>query len=131
MEEAVTFTGYTDDVLGYLQCSDFFVFPSESEALGISLIEAMSYGLPSIGTRIGGIVDLIDDGETGLLVSVDDENGIFESMEYMMTHPDEAGIMGRKGRETIRDSHDIKQIAQQHIDLFARVSAAQEPRIIS
>ena len=131
MEEAVTFTGYTDDVLGYLQCSDFFVFPSESEALGISLIEAMSCGLPSIGTRIGGIVDLIDDGETGLLVSVDDENGIFESMEYMMTHPDEAGIMGRKGRETIRDSHDIKQIAQQHIDLFARVSAAQEPRIIS
>jgi len=65
----VTLTGRVDNVADYLRASDLFVFPSAFEGLGLSLIEAQACGLASIGSRTGGIVDVIQDGRTGVLVT--------------------------------------------------------------
>ena len=59
LNKFVIFTGYVNDVQNYLQASDFFVFPSESEAHPLSLLEALSCGLPAIATEAGGITDII------------------------------------------------------------------------
>ena len=61
----VTFAGRVDDVEDYLRASDVFAFPSVFEALGLSLIEAAACGLPAVGSRTGGIVDVIEDGRVG------------------------------------------------------------------
>ncbi|HET6900615.1 MAG TPA: glycosyltransferase family 4 protein, partial [Vicinamibacteria bacterium] len=68
----VTFTGALDDVSEALRAADVFAFPSVFEALGISLIEAAATGLPAVGARTGGIVDVIEDGGSGWLVDPGD-----------------------------------------------------------
>ena len=71
----VVFTGRVDNVEDHLRASDVFVFPSEFEALGLSLIEAAACGLPAVGSRTGGIVDVIEHEGSGLLVPPGDAGG--------------------------------------------------------
>jgi glycosyltransferase involved in cell wall biosynthesis len=68
LQAHVSFAGRVEDVSDYLRASDVFAFPSLYEALGLSLVEAAACGLACVGARTGGIVDVIQDGESGLLV---------------------------------------------------------------
>lgn len=63
------FVGFVhyEDIPTYFSISDVFVRPSLSEGLGNSFLEAMYFGLPTVGTRVGGIPDFLKDGETGFL----------------------------------------------------------------
>src|SRR5262249_55422618 len=72
----VTFAGRVDAVEDSLRASDLFAFPSEFEALGISLIEAAACALPAVGARTGGIVDVIEEGGSGLLFQPRDTGGL-------------------------------------------------------
>ena len=66
----IVFTGLRKDVFSLLKLSDLFVLPStEREGLGVSLIEAMAQGLALVGTRIGGIPEIIENNVNGLLVA--------------------------------------------------------------
>ena len=69
---AVTFLGHQDDVSACLDANDIFVLPSRSEAFPNAVLEAMAAGLPIVASRVGGILELVDDGHTGLLVPPDD-----------------------------------------------------------
>jgi glycosyltransferase involved in cell wall biosynthesis len=73
LTRAVQFTGAVTNVHEYLQAADTFVLPTENEAFGISLIEAMASGLPVISTRVGGIKDVLRHEQNGLLVDAGDE----------------------------------------------------------
>jgi glycosyltransferase involved in cell wall biosynthesis len=74
LEDCVHFTGSVDNVHEYLQASDLFVFPSEREAFGISIIEAMACGLPIVTTAVDGIKDVVRPDQDALVVPpVDDE----------------------------------------------------------
>jgi len=75
-----------------------FVLPSLSEALGRVVVEAMATGTPVIGSRVGGIPEIIEDGATGFLVPPADEDALEEKIRWMLTHPEEAREMGRKAR---------------------------------
>jgi glycosyltransferase involved in cell wall biosynthesis len=68
LAEHVAFTGQVENVDDYLRAADVFAFPSVFEALGLSLVEAAACGLACIGSRTGGIVDVLEDGKSGLLV---------------------------------------------------------------
>ncbi|NCC52418.1 MAG: glycosyltransferase family 1 protein [Spartobacteria bacterium] len=118
LNDSVTLTGYVDHVADYLQASDFFVLPSESESFGIALIEAMACGLPCIATAIGGILDIITDRENGLLVPVNDENALRQAMEKLLSDPALAGELARNGRETVVNNYSIERIAQAHRAFF-------------
>lgn len=71
LSEYVSFEGITQDVTPYLNSADIFVLPSLWEGMPIVLIEAMAAGLPIVASRVGGVPDMIDDVETGLLCSAD------------------------------------------------------------
>lgn len=64
--------------------SDILVNPSLSESFGMSLAEAMSFGLPVIATRVGGMTELVDEGSDGVLVPPADVKGLSEAMEYFL-----------------------------------------------
>jgi len=117
--EYVTFTGYTENVSEYLQCADYFIFPSESEALGISLLEALSCGLPSLATRAGGIVDIIKNGENGKLVDVNDEEALYEGVLTFLYDSEKWKIIGESGRKSIRKYFSIEGVAEKHVCLFS------------
>ena len=68
VRERLTFAGACEDVSPYLAAADVLVAPSRNEGQGRVLVEAMSLGLPVVGTRVGGIPSVLKDGECGLLV---------------------------------------------------------------
>jgi glycosyltransferase involved in cell wall biosynthesis len=114
----VTITGYVDNVHEYLQCSDYFLFPSESEAFGISIIEALACELPVITTKIDGIVDIIQHRENGLLINVNDENALKKNILWCLNNPEKAKLLGINGRKTVTKRFSINTIAEKHLQTF-------------
>lgn len=72
--DCVHFLGHRDDVPELLRAMDVFVFPSLAEGMGKALLEAMAAGVPCVGTKVGGIPEIIINNETGFLVPPKDEN---------------------------------------------------------
>ena len=68
LEDRVRFLGWRPDVDEIMSCFDIFVLPSLNEGMGRVLVEAMATGLPIVASSVGGIPDLVKDGENGLLV---------------------------------------------------------------
>ena len=88
--ERVIFVGEIahNNILPYLKASDIFVRPSLSEGFGNSFVEAMAVGLPVIATPVGGIVDFIENGQTGLLCKVNNPESIAEQVTKLLESPD-------------------------------------------
>lgn len=118
LNSSVTFTGYVETVHEYLQCSDYFAFPSESESLGLALIEALACGLPALASRIGGIVDIIENDHNGRLIDAKDEAAWLEQMLYCLEQPAAVQPWGEAGRKTVLDTFSISHIAREHMRLF-------------
>ncbi|MBA2347916.1 MAG: glycosyltransferase family 4 protein [Solirubrobacterales bacterium] len=81
--------------------SAVFCLPSRFEPTGMSIMEAMAFGLPVIGTRVGGIPEAVVDGETGLLVAVGDVGQLANAMIRLLDSPGTAREMGLRGRARI------------------------------
>lgn len=104
-----------------LNDTDIYLQPSHFESLGIAIIEAMSYGIPVVASRVGGIPELIKDQENGLLISPSCVEELFSAIAYLVERPQERARMGlsglqraqRFGTETIENA--IKKL---YIDLL-------------
>ncbi len=83
----VTFTGFLDDVAPYLASFEVFVFPSNFEALGSSLLDAMYLGLPIVASRTGGIPEFVEDGVNGVLIAPGDSDALFAGVETLIDRP--------------------------------------------
>jgi glycosyltransferase involved in cell wall biosynthesis len=73
-----------------------FVLPSMSEGLGRVVFEAMASGTPVVGSGVGGIPDMVEDGVTGFLVPPGDEKIIAGKLRWLLEHPAEAKVMGER-----------------------------------
>lgn len=118
LEPHVTFTGAVWNVEDYLKASDLFLFPSEKEALGISLIEAMACGLPAIASRTGGILDVIEDGVDGRLIEVGDEEALVAAVDDLVRHPEIGAQLAQAARRKAVDVFSISAVAEAHEQLF-------------
>ncbi|HET8771738.1 MAG TPA: N-acetyl-alpha-D-glucosaminyl L-malate synthase BshA [Gemmatimonadaceae bacterium] len=72
----VRFLGKIDAVAPLLAAADLYVFPSESESFGLSALEALASGVPVVATRVGGLPEVVKDGETGALCALGDVDGM-------------------------------------------------------
>jgi glycosyltransferase involved in cell wall biosynthesis len=102
-----TFTGRVERVEEYLKASDVFAFPSLFEALGLSLIEAAACGLPSVGSRTGGIVDVIDHGASGYLCVPGDPALLSEALDSLLADSARRDAFGRRALEIARTRFDL------------------------
>jgi len=100
LENRVRFIGHLSQAELALRMSEaaVLVLPSTSEGLGRVIIEAMATGIPAIGSRVGGIPELIEDGTTGFLVAPGDEQALAEKLRWVLNNPDKARAMGHTGR---------------------------------
>jgi glycosyltransferase involved in cell wall biosynthesis len=103
LADRVTFTGFTPDVLPFYAASDVVVLPSIAmEGLGRVLMEGGLLGLPVIGSDMGGIAEVIQHQETGLVVPPGDVRALADAMLRLGGDPDLRARMGAAGRERVR-----------------------------
>lgn len=117
-------TGHIKDDSMYrsaISACDVFVLPSEYEAFGIVLCEAMACEKPCIGTRVGGVPEVISDGETGLIVEYDDVPALVEAITQILSMPDTGKSMGVKGRKKVREKFTWDRVAKMIDNLYREV----------
>ncbi|MGB3683515.1 MAG: glycosyltransferase family 4 protein [Rubrobacteraceae bacterium] len=91
----------------------------ETEGLGVVLIEAMGHGKPVVASRLGGIVDAVEDGENGLLVPPDDPEALAEALLRVAEDRDLAERLGEAGRERAKRLFSWESIAERHLEIYA------------
>lgn len=97
----VHFLGYRSDVQDLLAASDALVSVSRREGLPRNVMEAMATGLPVIGTNVRGTRDLIEHKDTGLLISLGDDNALRDALKLMIENSDLRNDMGKNAREAV------------------------------
>ena len=109
----VSFFGFVEGIAR--RCGEFDVLavPSSRESFGLAALEAMNCGVPVVATRVGGLPELVADGETGLLVSPEDERAMAEALLALLRDRDRAAKLGEVGqaRAAARFSQDKMQNA--------------------
>jgi glycosyltransferase involved in cell wall biosynthesis len=95
---AFTFHGHCDEVAQRLDEADVFVLPSRSEAFPNAVLEAMAAGLPIVASSVGGIRELLDHGQTGLLVPPDNSRALADALCQVMADPALAARLGASAR---------------------------------
>jgi glycosyltransferase involved in cell wall biosynthesis len=105
----VRFVGEVRDPVPYLQAADTLVLPSSTEGQPLSLLEAMSTGLVCVGTNIGGISDVLDDGRLGVLVPPDDVAGLARGVIDVLQLPEtERRGFGERARCAVLQHHSVQ-----------------------
>ncbi|MEO8520141.1 MAG: glycosyltransferase [Acidobacteriota bacterium] len=123
----VQFLGHRDDVPALLAAADLFVLPSRSEAFPNGAIEAMAAGLPVVACAVGGLVDLIDPGVTGLLVSPGDAAALAAAIARLAGHPAEAESLGRAARLAVRQRYSFDRMVGSFEALYRSGLGAAAP----
>lgn len=123
LQESVTFAGFQTEMQKYLQAADFFVFPSENEALSIALLEALSCELPCMASDISGNRDIIENNVNGRLIAVNDEPAWLDTMQNVLANPDKFRSFGQKGRGTVVERFSISSVAEKHLELFRTLAS--------
>jgi glycosyltransferase involved in cell wall biosynthesis len=119
----VLFTGRVERVEDTLRAADLFVFPSVFEALGIALVEAAACGLPALASRTGGIVDVVEDGRSGLLAAPGDVAGLACGLRALAGDPARRAELGREARRIATARFDERDGLDRYRALFREVSS--------
>lgn len=122
--EGVHYIGYTDMPEKYLVISDLLCLPSYREGFGTVVIEAAAMGVPVLGTRINGLIDAVEDGKTGVLVPVINEQVLCKSLCNLLDNPHVINKLGEAARKRCRHLFDANFIgalvAKEYRDLLAQ-----------
>ena len=122
LEDHIIFTGHSENVYEMLEHMDVFVLPSRSEGLAIVLLEAMVMGLPVVASGVGGIPEVVTDGQTGILVPPKNPSALAEAIVYLLSSPEQARRMGLRGKEKVfREFHPSKFV-KEHEELYEDLS---------
>ncbi|MBN1333175.1 MAG: glycosyltransferase [Synergistales bacterium] len=110
---STSFLGQVDHqrVPELLRNMDIYIAPSrlDSESFGVAVIEASSSGIPVIVSDVGGLVEVVENQVTGIIVPKDDVGSVKEAMKRLVVNPDLRKGMGKKGRERVLKLYDWKE----------------------
>ena len=110
VSEKVKFLGWRDDVHEIIPVFDLFVLPSLNEGMGRVLVEAMAAGKPVVGSNVGGIPDLIKNGQNGFLFESGDINGLSNAIEKLLLDKNMRHAMGKRGQTLAQNFSEAKMV---------------------
>jgi 2-deoxystreptamine N-acetyl-D-glucosaminyltransferase/2-deoxystreptamine glucosyltransferase len=124
IEDSVELRGWVDagDVPAFLHELDVFVLPSVFEGFGVAAAEAAATGLPVVASDVYGIPDVVQQGETGLLVPAKDVSALAAAMLRLAKDADLRRTMGRAGHNYVASHYDWDANAAQMERLYERVT---------
>lgn len=117
----VHFLGEQEGVEYILQSSDVFLLPSEHESFGLAALEAMACGVPVVGTRAGGLPEVVADGVAGRLVEVGDVEGATAAVLSLLADEPGRCAMGARGRAEAARRFGAEAVVGRYLELYERV----------
>jgi len=124
LNEALIFTGFRHDVGAFYQIADLFVMSSVGEGLGTAVIDALAMSKPLVATNVGGIPEIIRDGETGRLVPPADPAALAEGIIELLSNPDKAKRMASQGQMDVRQKFSVEAMVEGNIDVYQKILRA-------
>ena len=125
LQSQVWFVGHVPDVSPYLAASDLFIQCSESEGFGMSLIEALAAGLPSISTPVGVAPEVIANDRNGWLVPVNDARSVTAALEQALAARMRWNDMSAQARAAVETKFDFATVATRYAELFKRLGTGR------
>lgn len=119
--EKVVFLGARDVLPELLAPADVFVLASREESFGLSALEAMSCGTAVVATRVGGVGEVVEHGETGLLSEVDDQQGFADHLGELLFDAERSASMGRLARHVAEQCFERHMVVERYEDLYHRL----------
>jgi glycosyltransferase involved in cell wall biosynthesis len=101
LDGSVTWLGHCHDMRAFYEAIDVLLVPSRSEGMPNVVLEAMTCGVPIVGTRVGGIPELLEHGRTGFLAPPEDHQGLAERLAFLFAHVDVRQKVAVRARERV------------------------------
>ncbi len=124
IEKKFTFTGFRSDSEALMKNFDVFCLPSISEGLSSAILVAMASRLPIVATQVGGIPELVLDGETGVLVPPDDADQLAVGLCKVLESPQLRKKMGCAGRQRIEETFTLERKLNETEKLYLSMLAS-------
>ena len=121
--ERAIFTGIRRDVPALLAISDGFVMASRWEGLGLVFLEAMAASLPVVATRVSAVPEVVSEGETGLLVPVDDPAALAAALARLAGDADLRRGLGLAGARRVRERFGLERMVEATLAVYREVRA--------
>ena len=121
MNGSVVFVGKQANISDYLGIADVFLLPSELESFGLAALEAQACEVPVIATRIGGIPEVVNDGETGFLSDVGDVDKMSADTLHLLRNEELRRSFGEKARELAVQRYSTSKIIPQYIAFYEKI----------
>ena len=117
----VHFLGEQDDIKELMSCADLFLLPSEQESFGLVALEAQSCGVPVIGTSIGGLPEVVADGQTGFLLPVGEISRMAQKALELLSQTEEYAAFQKASRERAARFFDSELIIPQYEAFYQEI----------
>jgi glycosyltransferase involved in cell wall biosynthesis len=122
VHERVHFLGFVADVRPLVRALDVLVLPSLQEPFGRSIIEAMALGTPVIASRVGGIPEVLDDGDDGLLVPPADDLGLSQALERLVADEQLRATLAQRAEHKVRERFDVHVLTAEMQQLLLKAA---------
>jgi N-acetyl-alpha-D-glucosaminyl L-malate synthase BshA len=123
--EQCSFVGKQPRIVDYLSASDVLLLPSDQESFGLAALEAMACEVPVIASRVGGLPEVVTDGETGFLSPVGDVDKMATDAARLLADEKLRRKMGQHARESAISRYRTDVVIPQYIDFYQEVIAKQ------
>jgi glycosyltransferase involved in cell wall biosynthesis len=123
LSNQVIFTGFRRDIPNILAALDILVLVSNMEALPVTIMEAMTAAKPVVATAVGGILDLVEDGQSGILVPPRNPTAVASALQRLLTNPTLAQQMGQEGRKIALRRMTVQGAVRQNEAMYEEVLA--------
>lgn len=120
VDKHVQFLGKIDSVAPLLAAADLFLLPSNAESFGLSALEALASGTPVIGANVGGLPEVVTDGETGVLCGVGDVSGMANAAIQLLRDDKKWGAMSAAAAQDARRRFAMDDIVQRYEGVYAQ-----------
>jgi len=121
--DSVSFLGKHNAVEELLACADLFLLPSESESFGLAALEAMACGTPVVASRVGGLPEVVEDGESGYLLPVGNVEAMVEAAAEVLGSPDQWAAMSRAARAVSEERFSANRVVPEYEAFYGEVLA--------
>lgn len=116
--ERVRFVGFVTDPHSYIAHMDLFALPSLHEGTPIALLEAMGAGVPVVAAAVGGIPEIIKDGEAGCLVNSHSPSAWASTLTELVNDPGRARTIAERGRRLVQKQYSVEVMAARYIEVY-------------